>query len=83
MRSLLISGSQAGGQRSYKLWVTTHAFPQAVFGIARLRTTQSFVRSLYKRAAQASAQPYPAANSLGSAFIHIIHNPNKSYSKGD
>ncbi len=82
MRSLLISGSQAGRQRLHKLWVNTPASPQVVFATPRLRTTPDLVRSLYELVAQASAHVFYTHNTSRFVFMHTIHNPNKSYDKG-
>lgn len=83
MRSVFTTSSQLGRQRLHKLWVSTGTLPQVVFATACLRTTLSFVRSLSESVTQPYALLFYVNNGSADVFIHTIHSPNNSYSKGE
>ena len=83
MLRLFINRSKAGWKPLHNLWVSVAAFPQLVFIPFALRITRRVVRSLCNFTAQVSAQIFYANPSVIYLFIPTIHNPNKSYYKGD
>lgn len=83
MRSVFTNGSQVGRYGLYKLCTNQRVLPQVVFATNPLCTIRSFVRSLFERAAQVYTPPAVVNNFDVGTFIHIVHNPNNSYDKGE